>query len=143
MQSHPSVKDVLTSVCEHINANGPSLYSDAICKLIPITAEDILSGPGKYRIHSDARTIAAIILRKHVLMPYSFDEMKIPTLQYVGRSLKMTSAGGLTKRIVKMCELMRKNPAYRSVYVQAVQRLVTSGFNMWRTEHIEHAVPCQ
>ena len=139
--SYPTTENIVRAVCAQLNAVADQLYSKDIQEMIPVSPTDILSEPGKYRVHSDVRTISAIIMRKHVLLPFSFDETKSPTYRYIGASLKTHKSGGLVMRMVTMCELMRENPVYRSVYVGAVKELITEGHELHKTERIETS-PC-
>lgn len=140
---YPTTDQIVRAVCAQINAVADRIYSRDIQAMIPVSASDILSEPGKYRVHSDVRSIAAIIMRKHVLLPFSFDEMKAPTYEYIGSQLKTNKSSGLRWRMVTMCEVMRQNPVYRGVYVGAIRSLIAEGVDLHRTEGIETAAPCQ
>ena len=144
MAEHPTISAVMEAVCSEINSASPSLYNEEIRKTIPMTAEDVLMEPSKYRTHSDARVIAAIIMRKHVRLPFSFDELRCPTYSYLKQHLKTGGSGhGLPHRMVVMCEVMREKPAYRGCYVRAVRSLQAQGFALWMTDNIETTAPCQ
>jgi len=141
--SYPTTEQIVRAVCAQLNAVADKLYSKEIQAMVPVTATDILSEPGKYRLHSDVRSITAIIMRKHVLLPFSFDETKAPTYQYIGTQLKANKSSGLRWRMITMCEMMRQNPVYRGVYVGAIRSLTSEGIELHRTEGIETAAPCQ
>lgn len=143
MDEHPTIKTVVDAVCAELNAASASLYEGSSMKIIPVSATDILAEPGKYRPHSDARVLSAIILRKHVRIPYSFDDLRAPTYETLFRGLNTARGGALRLRMVTMCELMREKPIYRGCYVRAVRRIESQGFKMWNTENIDTAAPCQ
>lgn len=140
----PTPQEVVKAVCASLNKVGETIYQgSARClKCLPVSAADILLEPTKYRIHSDVRVVAAIILRKHTLLPYSFNQHRAPTIAYIAESLK-TSPRGIQFRMITMCELMRRDPSYRTVYVGAVRLLQQEGYSLHMTENVETAAPCQ
>lgn len=138
---YPTTENIVRAVCSQLNAVADQLYSKDIQAMVPVTPTDVLSEPGKYRVHSDVRTISAIIMRKHVILPFSYDDGRAPTYVDIGTQLKTNKGGGLRIRMVTMCELMRENPVYRSVYVGAVKELIGEGHELHKTERIETS-PC-
>lgn len=139
----PTTEVVLKAVCDQINEIGSELYkcSTKIQKTIPVSSRDIMTAPSKHRSSSDARVIAAIILRKHVLIPYDLQMMRAPTMNSITASLKTSHR--LSSLMRRMCERMRKEPLYRRVYVHAVRDIIGKGYELDRADNIESVAPCQ
>lgn len=134
---------IVRAVCAELNAVSEDLYSSHIRQTMPLIASDVLAEPSAYRTHADARAIAAIIMRKHILLPFSFDEQRAPTYVHIARELGLVPGGKMVERLIGMCEQMRRKPAYRKAYVGAVRSLIASGMTLHNTANVETTVPCQ
>lgn len=141
---YPDPKEIVEQVCRAINANAASIYTPHCMKVVPINPDDVMNGMGKVRPHSDARAFSAIIFRKHYQVPVGFGEYKAPTYAQIRSFLVLASnTSGLQHRMVTMCELMRKQPAYRKVYIDAVSGILKAGYDLCAVQNIEHELPCK
>ena len=139
----PTTKQIVRAVCAQLNAVASDLYSEYIRETMPISADDVLAEASDYRTHVDARSISAIIMRKHVMLPFSFEEKRAPTYVHMARELGLKPGGKMVHRLVKMCHQMREVPAYRRAYVGAVRALIAEGAELHNTTNVETTVPCQ
>lgn len=140
----------MESVCAAINARASEVYTKHSMHFVPLTVDNVRADVGmgrRARAHSDARTISAVILRKHTLVDVGFGEMKSPTIAQIRTAIGLShienGSGGMTMRMVTLCELMRKVPTYREIYVSAVRDLKARAFELCDLRNIENAVPCE
>lgn len=144
MKPYPDVTSVVEAVCGSLNSVSSDLGLHKGSGTIPVNAQDILYEPSKYRTHSDVRVLTAMILRKHILLPYGYGEHKQPTIEWICQQLFGRGRnGGIVFRMANMCEIMQRDDRYRKVYLRAISKLLQKDFELFNLpKDLAEASPC-